>query len=171
MGALHDLVREGLVGAAGLSNHRVELLDRALAVAPVATVQNQFSLVDRSPESDGTLEWCERHGVAFLSWGSLGAGFLADGFDLSGLDPDDLRHRLRWAGADAALTARTREAIATIASSHGCTMVAVALAWLTTAAVRVPDRRGAHTGRGGCPWPTRCRCSTSPTLPCSIRSR
>ena len=131
-GALHDLVREGLVGAAGLSNHRVELLDRALAVAPVTTVQNQFSLVDRSPESDGTLEWCERHGVAFLSWGSLGAGFLADGFDLAGLDPDDLRHRLRWAGADAALTARTRETVATIASSHGCTMVAVALAWLTT---------------------------------------
>ena len=131
-GALHDLVRDGLVGAAGLSNHRVELLDRALAVAPVATVQNQFSLVDRSPETDGTLAWCERHGVAFLSWGSLGAGFLADGFDLSRLDPDDLRHRLRWAGADAALTATTREAIATIASSRGCTMVAVALAWLTT---------------------------------------
>ncbi|HEX4983600.1 MAG TPA: aldo/keto reductase [Ilumatobacteraceae bacterium] len=130
--ALDDLVREGLVGAAGLSNHRVELLDRALAVGPVATVQNQYSLVDRSVESDGTLDWCERHRVAFLSWGSLGAGFLADGFELSELDPDDLRHRLRWAGADAALTARTRDAIASIASAHGCTMVAVALAWLTT---------------------------------------
>ena len=78
------------------------------------------------------MEWCERHGVAFLSWGSLGAGFLADGFELSDLDADDLRHRLRWAGADSALTARTREAIANIATSHGCTMVAVALAWLTT---------------------------------------
>jgi len=131
-GALDALVREGLVGAAGLSNHRVELLDRALAVGPVATVQNQYSLVDRSVETDGTLDWCERHRVAFLSWGSLGAGFLADGFELSELDPDDLRHRLRWAGADAALTARTREAIASIASVHGCTMVAVALAWLTT---------------------------------------
>jgi aryl-alcohol dehydrogenase-like predicted oxidoreductase len=130
--ALHALVREGLVGAAGLSNHRVELLDRALAVGPIATVQNQYSLLDRSPESDGTLEWCERNGVTFLSWGSLGAGFLTDGFDLPDLDPDDLRHRLRWAGADAMLTAATREAVATIASARGCTMVAVALAWLTT---------------------------------------
>jgi aryl-alcohol dehydrogenase-like predicted oxidoreductase len=130
-GALHDLVGEGLVGAAGLSNHRVELLDRALAVGPVATVQNQYSLVDRAPEADGTLDWCARHRVMFLSWGSLGAGFLADGFDLSDLDPDDLRHRLRWAGADAALTARTREAVAAIAAARGCTMVAVALAWLT----------------------------------------
>jgi aryl-alcohol dehydrogenase-like predicted oxidoreductase len=129
---LHDLVRDGLIGAVGLSNHRVELLDRALAVGPVATVQNQYSLVDRTPESDGTLEWCDRHGVAFLSWGSLGAGFLADGFDLSALEPDDLRHRLRWAGADAALTATIREAVAAIASAHGCTMVAVALAWITT---------------------------------------
>ena len=39
---------------------------------------------------------------------------------------------MRWAGADAALTARTRDAIGSIASAHGCTMVAVALAWLTT---------------------------------------
>jgi aryl-alcohol dehydrogenase-like predicted oxidoreductase len=131
-GALHDLVREGSVGAVGLSNHRVELLDRALAVGQVATVQNQYSLLDRSPEADGTLRWCARHEVTFMSWGSLGAGFLADGFDVTDLDPDDLRHRLRWAGADAALTARTREAAAAIASRHGCTMVAVALAWLTT---------------------------------------
>jgi len=131
-GALHDLVGEGIVGAVGLSNHAVELLDRALAVGPVATVQNQYSLLDRSPELDGTLEWCERNGVTFLSWGSVGAGFLADGFELPELDPDDLRHRLRWAGTDAALTARTREAVATIASTRGYTMVAVALAWLTT---------------------------------------
>ena len=39
---------------------------------------------------------------------------------------------VRWAGADATLTAATREAVATIASARGCTMVAVALAWLTT---------------------------------------
>ena len=30
------------------------------------------------------------------------------------------------------MTATTREAVAAIASAHGCTMVAVALAWLTT---------------------------------------
>jgi len=131
-GALHELVDEGLVGAAGLSNHAVGLLDRALDVGPVATVQNQYSLLDRSPESDGTLDWCARHGVTFLSWGSLGAGFLADGFELADLDRDDLRHRLRWAGEDAALTVTTRAAVAAIASAHGCTMVAVALAWLTT---------------------------------------
>ena len=86
-GALHGLVDEGLVGAAGLSNHAVELLDRALAIGPVATVQNQYSLLDRSPESDGTLEWCARHGVTFLSWGSVGAGFLADEFELTGSTP------------------------------------------------------------------------------------
>jgi aryl-alcohol dehydrogenase-like predicted oxidoreductase len=131
-GALHDLVGDGLVGAAGLSNHSVDLLDRAITVGPVATVQNQYSLLDRSPQADGTLEWCERNGAMFLSWGSLGAGFLTDGFELAELDPDDLRHRLRWADADSTLTATTREAVAVIAAKHGCTMVAVALAWLTT---------------------------------------
>ncbi len=150
-GALHDLVREGLVGAAGLSNHRVELLDRALAVAPVTTVQNQFSLVDRSPESDGTLEWCERHGVAFLSWGSLGAGFLADGFDL-------VRARPRRSAAPAEVGRRRRGADGEDprGDRHHCVVARLhdgrrrpRLAH--DAPVRVPDRRGAHTGRGGRP--------------------
>ena len=131
--ARHDLVREGFnrrrrsfepprraarPGARGRAGRH--------GAEPVLTA----STGRRSPTARST--WCERHGVAFLSWGSLGAGFLADGFDLSGLDPDDLRHRLRWAGADAALTARTSEAVAAIAAAHNCTMVAVALAWLTT---------------------------------------
>jgi aryl-alcohol dehydrogenase-like predicted oxidoreductase len=129
-GTLADLVAEGLVGAAGLSNHDVGLLDRALAVAPVAVVQHQYSLLHRAPEADGVLAWCDRHDVAFLAWAPLASGFLTEGFDRRRLHHDDLRHRLRWAGEAEAAVASTRVALGEVAGRHGTTSTSVALAWV-----------------------------------------
>ena len=44
-----DLIGEGTVRAGGLSNHPVELMDRARAVGPVSVVQHQYSLLHRGP--------------------------------------------------------------------------------------------------------------------------
>ncbi|HEY7627331.1 MAG TPA: aldo/keto reductase, partial [Ilumatobacteraceae bacterium] len=52
-GELMALVDEGLIGGAGLSNHSPELMDRALAIGPIVVVQHQYSLLHRTPESDG----------------------------------------------------------------------------------------------------------------------
>ena len=43
VGALEQLRREGKIAAIGLSNVTVDQLDQALAVAPVAAVQNRLS--------------------------------------------------------------------------------------------------------------------------------
>jgi aryl-alcohol dehydrogenase-like predicted oxidoreductase len=121
-----DLVREGLVRAGGLSNHPVELMDRARSVAPVPFVQHQYSLLHRNPETNGVLEWCAGHGSAFLAWAPLASGFLTDGFDLAALAPDDLRHRLPWAAQDLRpLLGR----LAAVAARHGVPAHRVALAW------------------------------------------
>jgi aryl-alcohol dehydrogenase-like predicted oxidoreductase len=128
--ALMDLVAEGLVVGAGLSNHDVALLDRALAVGPVSVVQHQFSLLHRTPLADGVLDWCDRNGVPFLAWAPLASGFLAAGFDRSALHPDDLRHRLPWAGDAATLVADARSALDSVAARHGATTTSVALAWV-----------------------------------------
>jgi aryl-alcohol dehydrogenase-like predicted oxidoreductase len=92
-----ELIAEGTVRAGGLSNHSVPLMDRAAAVGPVAVVQHQYSLLHRGAEAEGVLDWCARHGSTFLAWSPLASGFLADGFDLSRLEPGDFRHRLPWA--------------------------------------------------------------------------
>ena len=126
--AIADLVREGLVGAGGLSNHPVELMARAHAVAPVAVVQHQYSVLHRTPETDGVLDWCAGHGSAFLAWAPLASGFLIEGFDLAGLAPDDLRHRLPWAGSD---LGPLRRRLAAVAARHGVPVHRVALAWVT----------------------------------------
>jgi aryl-alcohol dehydrogenase-like predicted oxidoreductase len=128
-----DLVTEGLVRAGGLSNHPVELMDRAQAVAPVAVVQHQYSLLHRAPERDGVLDWCAEHDCAFLAWSPLASGFLTAGFDLTALAPGDLRRRLPWASRD--LTGLLGR-LAAIAARHGVPAHRVALAWAT----RLPGR-------------------------------
>lgn len=125
---------EGLITGAGLSNHPVDLLDRALAVGPVDVVQCQYSLLWRAPETDGTLEWCRTHRVPMLAWAPLASGYLVDDFDPAMLDPADLRHGLRWAGDPA--VARRRAALRAVAVERSCTMVELAASWLLDELVR-----------------------------------
>jgi aryl-alcohol dehydrogenase-like predicted oxidoreductase len=127
--ALMALVDEGLLVGAGLSNHSIESMERALAVGPISVVQHQYSLLDH--EATGVIEWCHDRGIPFLAWSPLASGFLADSFDLAVLDPDDLRHRLRWATSEAGRVARVRDALARVAAERDTTMVGVALAWTT----------------------------------------
>jgi aryl-alcohol dehydrogenase-like predicted oxidoreductase len=125
-----DLIDEGRVRAGGLSNHPVELMDRALAVGPVSVVQHQYSLLYRTPETDGVLDWCRQHQVPFLAWSPLASGFLADGFDLAALTAGDLRRRLRWANPAVLDLAALRRDLAAIASAAGLTMSALAAGWV-----------------------------------------
>jgi len=75
VGALADLMAEGKVRHVGVCNVDLEQLARARAVAPVVSVQNRFSLVDRAHEP--VLEECGRVGLAFVAWAPLAKGFLA----------------------------------------------------------------------------------------------
>jgi pyridoxine 4-dehydrogenase len=77
VGALTELQQEGKVRHIGLSNVDRRQLARARAVAPIASVQNQYNVSDRHSES--VLDDCERDGIAFLPWFPLGLGELARG--------------------------------------------------------------------------------------------
>jgi len=70
--ALADMQREGKVRHVGLSNVTVKQLEAARKIVPIASVQNRYSLNDRS--SENVLLHCEKHGIAFLPWYPLGDG-------------------------------------------------------------------------------------------------
>jgi aryl-alcohol dehydrogenase-like predicted oxidoreductase len=70
VGALADLQREGKIRHIGLSEVTVEQLERARAVAPIATVQNRFNLADR--EHEPVLAYCEAHAIGFIPWAPIG---------------------------------------------------------------------------------------------------
>lgn len=72
VGALAELLDEGKIRMAGISNATVAQIDEAQRVlgGRLASVQNEFSLRFRSSEDE--LRHCEEIGVAFIPWSPLG---------------------------------------------------------------------------------------------------
>jgi len=72
VGELKRLRDEGKVRHVGLSNVSVDELERARRIVPIVSVQNRYSLAQRS--SEDVLQVCEREGLAFLPWYPLDSG-------------------------------------------------------------------------------------------------
>ena len=72
VGALADLLDEGKILMAGVSNATVAQIDEAQEVlsSRLVSVQNEFSPRFRS--SEGELEHCEKLGIAFIPWSPMG---------------------------------------------------------------------------------------------------
>ncbi len=75
LGALVRLKEQGKVRHVGLSNVSVAQLEEARTVVPIVSVQNRYSLSDRSAEA--VLDACERASIGFLPWYPLAAGALS----------------------------------------------------------------------------------------------
>lgn len=74
--ALAELRDEGKIRHVGLSNVGVREIVMALDIVPIVSVQNRYSLADRS--SEAVIETCEREGIAFIPWHPLATGDLAN---------------------------------------------------------------------------------------------
>jgi pyridoxine 4-dehydrogenase len=74
-GLLADLVREGKVGAVGLSEVSVEDVIAGRAMVEVVSVQNLYNLSNR--QSEEVLDYCEAEGLGFIPWFPIAAGGLA----------------------------------------------------------------------------------------------
>ena len=88
--AMQTLIKEGKVRYGGLSNHTIELMERAMTIAPITSNQHQYNLLNREIEND-VLPFSQQHTIGVLCWSPLASGFLADGFNLDNLDPNDFR--------------------------------------------------------------------------------
>lgn len=73
-GAIQQLLSEGVIANAGLSEVSVSEIDTASRYFKVATVQNRYNLVDRG--SSDVLNYCEAKGIGFIPWFPLAAGDL-----------------------------------------------------------------------------------------------
>ncbi len=75
-GAIGELIRQGKVHSAGLSNSSTKLLARFHAVCPLTAYQPHFNMLQREIE-DSQLPWCVEHGVAAIVYWPLMKGLLA----------------------------------------------------------------------------------------------
>ncbi len=73
--AVRQLLDEGVIANAGLSEVSIEEIEIASRYFKVATVQNRYNLVDRG--SEDVLDYCERNNIGFIPWFPLAAGDLA----------------------------------------------------------------------------------------------
>ncbi len=99
-GVIGEMRKEGLIRHVGLSEVGVDDIEAAQKHFPVATVQNEYNLVNR--KSEAILDYCEKHGIGFIPWFPLAAGNLA----------------------------RPGSVLAGLAERLGATMSQIALAWI-----------------------------------------
>jgi aryl-alcohol dehydrogenase-like predicted oxidoreductase len=140
VGAMAELVAEGKVGHLGLSEVDGEQLRRAHAVHPIASVQSEYSLWTRDPETV-VVPVMRELGVGLIPFSPLGRGFLTGTLDRSTFGADDFRARLpRFTGDAAAANERIAGAVAAVGERNGVAAAQVALAWVhqRSAALGVP---------------------------------
>jgi aryl-alcohol dehydrogenase-like predicted oxidoreductase len=131
VGALAELVRAGKVRYIGLSEAGPATIRRAHATHPVSSVQTEYSLWTRDPESE-VLPTCHSLGIGFLAYSPLGRGFLTGRFaKVEDLAPDDFRrHHPRFQGENFAKNLDLVRRIRALAAEKRCTPGQLALAWL-----------------------------------------
>jgi len=79
--ALDEARADGRIAHIGLSNVSRDELDRALAVAPIASVQNRFNMDETGEES--LVDYTAQKGIAFIPYGPLGANPMRQGARLA----------------------------------------------------------------------------------------
>lgn len=73
--ALKEMQESGMIRHIGVSNFKVEELERARKITKVVSVQNRFNLADRA--HDDVLDYCQANDMAFIPWNPLATGDLS----------------------------------------------------------------------------------------------
>jgi aryl-alcohol dehydrogenase-like predicted oxidoreductase len=135
LGALDELVKAGKVREIGSSNFSADQIRQADEVPPpgaarFVSVQNEYSLIQRAPES-GVLAECERRGVAFIPYFPLASGLLTGKFRKGQPVPEGTR--IAGMGPRSPLTDESLDLVERLVSfseSRGHTLLELAFSWL-----------------------------------------
>ena len=143
--AFAELQEQGLVRHIGVSNFSVEQLRRAQQIAPVETMQPQYSLIDRDAEAE-LLPLAEREAIGVIVYSPMASGLLTGAMTrsrIAQLPDDDWRaHDPRFTEPRLSHHLALVERLRAVADRHSTTPGAVAIAW----ALRNPAVDGAIVG-------------------------
>src|ERR671925_220775 len=143
--ALAELKEQGLVRHIGVSNFDVAQLRRIQEIAPVESLQPQYSLVVREIEHD-VLPFCEPEGIGVIVYSPMSSGLLTGRMTRERIEnlPDD-----DWRGNDERFQEPQLsrhlalvERLQSVAERHDTTPGAIAVAWT----LRNPAVDGAIVG-------------------------
>jgi aryl-alcohol dehydrogenase-like predicted oxidoreductase len=131
IGAIQELVEAGYVRHIGLSEVDAQAIREAAAVAPIADLQIEYSLLSRGIEAD-ILPTCRELGIGITAYGVLSRGLLSGHWsaqrdmaqgDFRAFSPrfqgDNLDHNLALV-----------ETLRAVAEAKGASVAQVAIAWV-----------------------------------------
>ena len=127
------LYKSGLIKSVGVSNHNLAELKRAQEILDkdgikILAVQNHYSLLNRSSETSGLLDYCRENNITFFAYMILEQGALTGNFDTNHPFPE---------GSDRAKSYNDKldkleelnKALAEIAEKHNTKIPVIATAW------------------------------------------
>jgi aryl-alcohol dehydrogenase-like predicted oxidoreductase len=130
--AMTNLIEQGKIRAAGVSNFDVHLLDRCEAVRHVDSLQPPFSLINRAAAGT-TLPWCASHDTGVICYSPMQSGLLTETFTagrVAAFAADDWRRRSpEFQQPKLGRNLALRDALRPIAKRHGTSVPAIAIAW------------------------------------------
>ena len=131
VGAMADLVKEGKIRYLGLSEAGAESLKKAHATHPIAALQSEYSLWERSIEEE-ILPICQDLGIGFVPYSPLGRGFLTGQISSrDDLPEDDYRlNDPRYSEENFDQNMKLVDVVKEVAGRHHCSPAQIALAWL-----------------------------------------
>lgn len=127
-----ELKHDGRVGAIGVSNFDLELLQRCEALGHVDSFQPSFSLINRTAAAP-EIPWCRRNGTGVIVYSPQQSGLLSGRFTrerVEALPATDWRTQIEaFQEPHVTRNLALQEALRPIAQRHGVTVGAIAVAW------------------------------------------
>lgn len=142
---MRDLIKEGKIRYAGVSNYSIEQLKRIQAIHPVASLQPPYSMLRRNIEGE-LLDYCTSNNIGVIVYSPMQKGLLTGKFSrerVQNLPKDDHRRQdPRFQEPELSANLELVEGLRSIAERRGRTVAQLAIAWV----LRRPEVTAAIVG-------------------------
>ena len=130
---LIPLAKSGKIGHIGLSNHNLAEIKEAAAILEkeglkISAIQNHYSILNRSSEDSGILDYCKENGITFFAYMVLEQGALSGKYDTNHPLPEN-SDRGRTYNPILPQIEKIVSVMKKIADSHGVKTAQVPVAW------------------------------------------
>lgn len=130
---LIPLLKSGKVKSVGVSNHNLNEIKRAEEILSaegfhVSAIQNHFSLLYRSSEDAGILDYCKQNGITFFAYMVLEQGALSGKYDVSHPLPEGSGRAFTY-NSQLPLIEKLVDVMREIGKKHYASVAQIAIAW------------------------------------------
>jgi aryl-alcohol dehydrogenase-like predicted oxidoreductase len=160
---LEGFRQEGLIGGFGFSEIAPSSLRRAASVAPVAAVQNEYSLWTRYPDL-GLIRACGELGTIFVPFSPLARGMFGDTpLDPNSFGENDFRRGTpRFSAQNFAANETQVAEFRSFAASRGWASPALAIAWVLAQGEHLVPIPGTRSAAHLAQWAGACEIALTP---------